>query len=212
MKKTIMFLILVFFASPFMVRAIENKLYFTGSGDRLYYNTDLYDEDIFMHHTDMVPGGSYEDELIIANNTRTTYKLYMRALIREQSEVAIDLLKNIEMTIYLDGKLLYDGYADGLDYTSSGINLQNSIYIGEYGTDKVSKVVVKTRLNPEYSNTENDEFSYVDWEFVANYEDDLIVINPDTGDHYLKYLKYLVFALLIIGFLYILMKWKYKNS
>lgn len=211
MKNKLFLFLFLFILCPFAVRAAENKLYFTNSGNRLYYNSALYDEDIFMKHTDMVPGGTYEDELIIANNTRTEYKLYLKVENREQSEVAMDLLKNIEMTIYLDGKLLYDGYANGLDYSDVGINLQDAIYIGTYQPDKVNHLVVKTKLNVEYSNTENDEFSYIDWVFVAQYEDEVLPINPDTGDRIGMYLRYVIYAFLFVIVLYILMKFYYKN-
>lgn len=212
MKRRLLFLLgILILVSPFVVRAKENKLYFTGSGNRLYYNSALYDEAIFMKHTDMVPGSSYEDELVIANNARVDYKLYLRVKLREQSEAQLELLRNIEMTIFLDGKIIYEGKADGIDYTSSGVNLQNAIYIGNYAPEIVSRLVVKTRLSTEYSNTENREISYIDWEFVANYEDEVIPINPDTGDKIGMYLKYAVYALLIVMVLFILMKFYYKN-
>ncbi len=208
-KQLLYFIFLLICLSPVFAASKENRLYFTGSGNRLYYNSALYDEDVFMKHTDMVPGSSYEDELIISNNTRTDYNLYLKVVLKEQSDLALELLKNIEMTIYLDGKLLYDGYADGLDY--NGIDLQNAIFIGEYKTDKVSHLTVKTTLSTKYDNTENDETSYIDWQFIANYEDEVIPINPDTGDKVGKYLKYGIYAFLIIMILLILLKFYYKN-
>ena len=116
------------------------------------------------------------------------------------------------MAIYLDGKLLYDGYAKGLDYNSQGINLQNAIYIGEYKYDTSSILEVRTRLTPEYSNTENNELSSIDWEFVANYEDDLIVINPDTGDKILIFLRMSLTILVTISILLIIINKKIKQQ
>ena len=69
------------------VEATSSRLYFTESGDRLYYDGELVD-DTFMYHTDMVPGSNFSDELIIENGTGTTYTLYFKVVPREQSEEA----------------------------------------------------------------------------------------------------------------------------
>lgn len=164
------------------VSAKQNKIYFTNSGDRLYYDTQSFDENVFLQHLDMIPGSSYTDTLKIENHTKYTYKLYMKIKeVEGQSEEAEELLDNIKMKIYHDGALIYDGYAKGLDYNESGTNLQNAIYIGEYKPDKESKLLVDTELRTTYSNTENQEYSYIDWEFYAEYEELVIPINPDTG-------------------------------
>ena len=164
------------------VSAKQNKIYFTNSGDRLYYDTQSFDENVFLQHLDMIPGSSYTDTLNIENHTKYTYKLYMKIKeVEGQSEEAEELLDNIKMKIYHDGALIYDGYAKGLDYNESGTNLQNAIYIGEYKPDKESKLLVDTELRTTYSNIENQEYSYIDWEFYAEYEELVIPINPDTG-------------------------------
>lgn len=210
MKKIIV-LLTIFFFIPVLISAKDNKLVFTNSGNRLYYNSAYFDENIFMHHTDMIPGSSYEDRLIIENKTKTNYKLYLKVVEKDINDLANELLENIEMTIYIDGKLIYDGYAKGLDYNNNGIDLQSAIYIGEYPINKTSTLLVKTKLIPEYSNTENNEFSYIDWEFVANYENDLIVINPNTGDRILFIIKLSLTILVIISILLILINKKIKN-
>ena len=111
------------------VEATSSRLYFTESEDRLYYDGELLD-DTFMYHTDMVPGSNFSDELIIENGTGTTYTLYFKVVPREQSEEANELLENITMRILLDGKVIYEGRASGLDYTGDGINLQNAVCLG----------------------------------------------------------------------------------
>ncbi len=206
MKKIVISLLTIILLIPISIYAKDNKLSFKESGNRLYYKSSLFDENIFMHHTDMIPGSSYTDTIVIENKTKTDYKLYLKVVEKEQSNLANELLENIEMMIYLDGKLLYEGYAKGLDYNSDGINLQNAIYIGEYKIDNISVLEVKTRLIPEYSNTDNNEFSYIDWKFIANYEDDLIVINPDTGDKITIFVKILLAILVTISILIIINK------
>lgn len=152
------------------VEATSSRLYFTESEDCLYYDGELLD-DTFMYHTDMVPGSNFSDELIIENGTGTTYTLYFKVVPREQSEEANELLENITMRILLDGKVIYEGRASGLDYTGDGINLQNAVCLGEFTPSMVSQMIVETSLSTDYDNTSNREFSYIDWEFYGQYED-----------------------------------------
>ena len=116
MKKKFIALLLIILFIPYFCYSKENRLMFRDSGNRLFYQSNLFNENIFMHHTDMVPGSSYTDTLVIENKTKTNYKLYLKVIEQDLSNLANELLDNIKMTIYLDGKLIYEGYAKGLDY------------------------------------------------------------------------------------------------
>jgi len=164
----------------------ENTLEFNETDGKLYYNTDVLDKETFMDHTDMTPGKEYEDILNIENNSQKTYKLYMKAIKREQSDLANELLDNITMKVYLDGELIYDGKASGLDYNNSGVNLQESIYIGEYELGKKQVIKVETMLDLTYENINNEVLSYIDWKFYASYGEEVIPINPNTGNFGIK--------------------------
>lgn len=161
-----------------------NKLYFTKSGERLYYDSGKIDDETFINHQDMVPGKTYTDELIIENGTKTDYTLYFKIKERNQSEELNEFLDHIEMKIYLDGKLLYEGLVKGLDYNTNGINLQRALNLGEYKQNEKHKMVVETTLELEYSDTTERDGSWIDWEFYAVYEDEIIPIeeNPYTVD------------------------------
>ena len=104
------------------INAYNNKLYFTEKDDRLYYDTDSFDDSVFMHHLDMLPGKTFIDELTIENKTKTPYSLYLKVKNVEQDELADELIDNIEMEIYLDNVLIYEGYARGLEYSDNGVD------------------------------------------------------------------------------------------
>lgn len=206
-------IVLILFLTIGIVNARENRLYFTNNGDRLYYDSSKYDDEYFMKHIDMVPGSSFEDKLTIENGSMYDYKLYFRVKNREQSELAKELLENVEMQIYLDGKLLYDGYANGFDYSHDGLDLTNTIYIGEYEANSSGEIVAKTKLSNEYSNTENDEFSYVEWEFIAEYNDLVLPINPDTSkDNKSQYIKILLLGLSLLLILFIIIETLFERK
>lgn len=199
MKKIIL-LIFVFVLSTISVQAKENRLYFTEENDRLYYESKLIDEDVFMKHMDMVPGSSYTDELAIENGTKIKYTLFFKVVPKSQSAEADELLENIIMKIKLDDKVIYEGKATGLDYTNQGIDLQQAILLGDFEPSKTSKMVVETKLSESYGNTEFNESSYIDWSFYAQYDNGKppveIVETPDTMSNSFPYT--IVFSIIIV--------------
>ena len=100
MKKKFIALLLIILFIPYFCYSKENRLMFRDSGNRLFYQSNLFNENIFMHHTDMVPGSSYTDTLVIENKTKTNYKLYLKVIEQDLSNLANELLDNIKMTIY----------------------------------------------------------------------------------------------------------------
>lgn len=199
MKKFLL-LVILFISIP--VYAKENKLYFTENDNRIYYESKWLDENVFMKHMDMIPGTSYTDELIIENGTNTTYTLFFKVFAKEQSDVANELLENIDMTILLNDQVIYEGKATGLDYANNGINLQDVISLGEFNKSSKSKMVVNTTLSKEYNNIDNTESSYIDWTFYAQYEDSEpieIVKVPSTMKNSLMPLMSLIIMIIGIG-------------
>ena len=203
----------VFLSMIVPVSAKENKLYFTESNDRLYYESKRIDENFFMKHLDMVPGSVKNDILMIENGTGTNYKLYFQVRPREQSALANELLENILMKISLDGNLIYDGIATGIDYKESGINLQDVVYLGEFNPETIRKMEVEVSLSKNYSNAENQEFSYIDWAFYAQYGDSKpteIVKVPNTEANRLPF-RILSVGIILIGIGVIVYAKKQKN-
>ena len=188
--KKIIFSFLLCFVFLTTVEAKDNKLYFREeSNGNLYYDSKEFDEDVFIKHLDMLPGSEYEDELLLENGTSRDYTLYFKVIPREQSEKADELLDSISMKIYLDDVLIYDGMARGLNYDEETINLQEVIKLKELKSHNSSKMKVITKLDEEYSDIENADTSYIDFEFYAQYElKPPRRINPYTGDNITKYI------------------------
>ena len=214
MKKFVLFISL-FALSVLSVQARENKLYFTEENNRLYYESKLIDEDIFMKHIDMTPGESFTDELLIENGTNTKYTLYFKIVPREQSAEADELLENIIMKIKLDEEIIYEGKATGLDYTEQGIDLQKAILLGDFTPSKNSKMVVETKLSENYDNTELNEFSYIDWSFYAQYDDSKppveIIVSPNTMRNSFPYTIVFSAIIILIGIGIVKSAYKKKN-
>jgi len=215
--KKIIFTIIMITLVIINVEGKTNKLEFTEGEERLYYDTDAFEEEIFMSYDDMIPGKVYTEELIIENKTKTTYKLYLKVVEVEQEELAEELIDNIEMDIYLDNELIYSGYARGLDYKKEGVNLQEAILIGEYKPGKESELVVKTKLSESYTNTNNTSIGEIDWEFYGSYisgaGEEVKPIIPETSDSIAKYIVILSSsAIVLLTILMIVYKKKEKNA
>ena len=214
MKKFVLFISL-FALCIISVEAKENKLYFTEENNRLYYESKLIDENIFMKHVDMTPGESFTDELIIENGTNTKYTLYFKIVPREQSAEADELLENIIMKIKLDEEIIYEGKATGLDYTEQGIDLQKAILLGDFTPSKNSKMVVETKLSENYDNTEFNDFSYIDWSFYAQYDDSEppveIIVSPDTMKNSFPFAFVFSVIIILIGLGIVKSAYKKKN-
>ena len=214
MKKFVLFISL--FALSFLsVQAKENKLYFTEDNNRLYYDSKLIDENVFMKHIGMTPGENFTDELLIENGTNTKYTLYFKVVPREQSAEADELLENIIMKIKLDEEIIYEGKATGLDYTEQGIDLQKAILLGDFTPSKNSKMVVETKLSENYDNTELNEFSYIDWSFYAQYDDSKppveIIVSPNTMRNSFPYTIVFSAIIILIGIGIVKSAYKKKN-
>ena len=214
MKKIVLF-ISIFALCILPIEAKENKLYFTEENNRLYYESKLIDENVFMKHIDMTPGENFTDELYIENGTNTKYTLYFKIVPREQSRDANELLDNILMRIKLDDKIIYEGKATGLDYADQGINLQKAILLGEFTPSKNSKMVVETKLSENYDNTEFSDFSYIDWSFYAQYDDSEppveIIVSPDTMKNSFPFAFVFSVIIILIGLGIVKSAYKKKN-
>lgn len=209
-KKLLLFLfVLLGIFSPNIIEAKENRLYFSSKDNKLYYDSALFDSSIFMHHLDLVPGNENRDLLLIENGSKQEYALYLKVKERDQNSDANYLLDHILMKVYLDDVLIYDGKVKGKDYNNDGVNLQDSVFIGNYPKGKTSELLVVTMLDPDYSLEENLELSYIDWEFYANYEDNTEIINPSTFDPIDQYV--IIFMISFIGIIVSIFLFKRKK-
>lgn len=193
------------------VYADNNKLYFTETNGRLYYDSAL-DDNSFMKHLDLVPGSVNEDTLVIENGTNTDYTLYLKLKPKSDAEEARELLSKLKMQIYLDNNLIYDGIASGVDYNNTGVNLSEAAKIGMVSAKHTYTLKVVTTLDTDYDNTENDEYSLVDWTFYAEYNDEVkeIIKVPITSKN--SYTFIILSALIIVGVAIILLLHKRKQT
>ena len=163
MKKIILFLLInSLFIIPVFAR--DNRLYLVESDGGLYYESKLIDEDVFMKHTDMVPGEKYTDILKIENAASDKYLLFFKV-----NDSDDQFLRNIIMRVYIDDTLIYNGIATGEDYVGDNISLKNIVCLGYVEPGVTHEMKVTTQLSKKYTDVTNDAISSIDWTFYAQY-------------------------------------------
>lgn len=216
--KKILLLIGILFISISNVYAKDNRLYFIEDNDKLYYDSKSFDEELFMNHTDMLPGEIYTDELILENSSKKTYTLYFKIKERQQSEEADSFLNYIDMNIYLDNELIYSGNIKGNNYED--VNLKNAIKLLDIKPNQISNMKVETYLDTSYDNYNNTTNSYIDFEFYSQYDKDeeivekneVQLIQPKTGDNIYLYVGLLIISTLTFIILYYKQRVNKKTS
>lgn len=177
MIKKILFALILYMAACFSIYAADAKVYFTESNGRIFYE-DF--DNTFMNHSDIIPGKEYTDYLDIENDTSIEYGLYVKFKNTNNSADANDLFDNINMKIYVDDVLVYDGSSRGIVEDNS--NLSNPVGLVTLEPNSVHQLKVKTKLLESYSNIDYSEYSYINWVFYAEYSDNGSnpIIDPDA--------------------------------
>ena len=202
--KRLLIMLGAFFCVVASVNAYENTLRFIESDNSIYYDSEKYDDNLFMNHLDMIRGEENEDVLHIENTTDKEFTLYFRVVDKEYTEEEAELIANTTMTIFIDDDIIYDGSIDGENH-EDGINLTNAIKIGEYSSGSESDLRVVTKLSEDYTNAQNEAVVEIDWEFYAEYDDAILPINPITLDrihHNVIIFIVSTVALIVIGIMF----------
>lgn len=126
----------------------------------------------FMSFTDMVPGGIYRDKLQIENNSGRDFRVYMQALPRTQDNLRDELLNLIQMTVWHNGKVLYQGNASGSSLVTDE-GLQQVVYLGRYDARSSGEITVQLEIGSDLSLDETGVCKYadlltkIDWSFMV---------------------------------------------
>lgn len=183
----LLFILLLSTVIPVYADAKVKKLYFEQQNGTMVWNADKGSNgNWFMSFTNMVPGESYQDSLVIENGSSKTYELYFQIVPLEQAELKDELLEKIQMTIMQDGKQIYKGNATGEPGTK---DLQNIVPLGTYTPAKESTLVVELTLDGDIGLEYCDLLTQIDWKFMVKEKVDskkdtpvTEIKPPKTGD------------------------------
>ena len=137
-----------------------------------WYSKQGEEKSIFMNFVNMVPGVRYEDSMVIENDSKKTYEVFMQVINPQQESMLNELLELISMKVYYNDDLLYSGTAIGKSYEGSVNNLQNVIPLGSYKAGKEGSIKVEVELLEDVGIEHSDLLSKIDWKFMVNEKDD----------------------------------------
>ena len=216
MKKILVALLAsIFIAAP--VFAEENVVSIVNEDGKIVYNAaDGFDER-FMYHEGIVPGGeTYTDYLTVRNDTSSNFIVYFKITTEGNTVKANELIDYINMKIYIDDAIFYDGKARGLDYRSQGVNLTDAVEIREFAAGDAVTMKIETSLDASYEDINNHDTSKTHWHFFILGDDvpepdpedpvepEEVPPNPHTGDnHFPIFITLLIFSVTLLVILVI---------
>lgn len=196
----------LFIAAP--VFAADNTVYIREADGKIVYEASDGFNERFMYHEGMTPGGEvYTDYLNIENGTSSDYDIYFKIMAENNSIKASNLIEHIEMKIYIDDVIFYDGKARGLDYRAQGVNLTDAIKIKHFASGESVRMKVLTHLDETYEDINNPDTSKTHWHFYVTSEEpdpeepvepEEVPPAPKTNDDFTPWLFVLLGASIIL--------------
>lgn len=165
----------------------KNKVYVYEQDEKIYYDSKFFDNR-FMVHENMVPGDSFSDTLVVENGTSYEHDIYFKIALDESStNNAKDLLDYIDMKVYVNDALFYDGKAKGKDYRSEGVDLTGAVLIKRFAAHESVSMRVETHFDENYEDIDNHDAARTHWLFYLSDQPEKpeeITPNPRTYDDF----------------------------
>ncbi len=115
----------------------------------------------FLLKEGMMPGDTVSRKIIIDNEYDVEYEVFMRAeRISEKEEY--ELLNKLELTVYYNDEVIYNGPASGED------ELSNNISLGKFKPGEEVDLYAEVTLDGQTTGNEyKNKYAQVDWIFTA---------------------------------------------
>ena len=115
----------------------------------------------FLLKEGMMPGDTVSRKMIIDNEYDVEYEVFMRAE-RVSEKEEYDLLNKLELTVYYNDEVIYNGPASGED------ELSNNISLGKFKPGEEADLYAEVTLDgPTTGNEYKNKYAQVDWIFTA---------------------------------------------
>lgn len=135
------------------------------------------EKDLFLHYPNMLPGDSISRTLIIKNNYKYSYEIFLKAK-RVSSKEEYDLLDKLDLKITYNDNIIYIGPISGEN------KLTQDISLGIFKPGQQATLVAQVTLDgPSTGNEYKNKYVQVDWVFTAikSEESTNQLTNPPTN-------------------------------
>lgn len=147
------------------------------------------DKDLFSNKKELMPGDTIDNQVALSNKSSRAVTIYLKAYadftsadgktaVRDNSTASADgktfrndILDQIEMTLKLDDKVIYEGSADG-ENPKAGYEAMTAgdygIALGSFAAGSQKNMVISLKLpGPTFDNDFINTFDAVDWVFCV---------------------------------------------
>lgn len=122
-------------------------------------------EDFFVNLGFAMPGDVLEESIALSNTTGNPAEIFFKTSTEGRSEEQLKLLKEIRLTIGMNGKTLYKGTLD-----SEALSKAHSL--GTYGPGKTGSLDFRLEIPSEWDNSYALKKTDVTWIFSTSEQDD----------------------------------------
>lgn len=130
-------------------------------------------KDFFADFGEMLPGDTKEDSLLIENKNNHDAEIFFHTEVPEGlTDEQLDLLKNLQLTISMDGKTIYEGNLES-------DKLSDKISLGTYKQNENGKITFQVHMPEEDKNIYALRDTKIIWVFDCGWTDSYDA--PKTG-------------------------------
>ena len=174
------------------VFAADGSVTYEGGAEEFVFlpGSEYTETDLFDNFKGVMPGDTIEQKIIVKNDTKDCdyVKIFMRgeahgddnalseSVAAEETMVSMkDFLKQLDMTVLKDGKVIFEGSGSELE------GFEESVLLGEFRRGDEVELTVKLSAPIEMGNEYQHRVGEIDWVFTAEQHNDP-VDTPETGD------------------------------
>lgn len=207
----ILLLFVISFGFVLSVSAREKTFSLIEYKDSIYYDGRYLKEENFKKEMDFIKDKKYQDTFLIQNDTKKDREIFLLLENISADGSYNDIMEYCHLTVSLDDKIIYDGSASGMDYTTSKGELYDFVSLGKIEKKEIKKLVIELVLSSDYPNLSQNKFAYVTPSFYLQDEDkSFVLIEEATPQMIYNFLSVWIFcgvcvfvALFVLSIFYI---------
>ena len=177
------------------VFAADGSVTYEGGAEEFVFlpGSEYTETDLFDNFKGVMPGDTIEQKIIVKNDTKDCdyVKIFMRgeahgddnalseSVAAEETMVSMkDFLKQLDMTVLKDGKVIFEGSGSELE------GFEESVLLGEFRRGDEVELTVRLSAPIELGNEYANRIGEIDWIFTAEQHNDPVppTPTPETGD------------------------------
>ncbi|MBR3755953.1 MAG: LPXTG cell wall anchor domain-containing protein [Firmicutes bacterium] len=195
MLNKISILLIVMMIATGAAFAAEASVTYEGGAEEFVFlpGSEYTETDLFDNFKGVMPGDEIDQKIIVKNDTKDCdyVKIFMRgeahgddnalseSVAEEETVVSMkDFLKQLDMTVLKDGKVIFEGSGSELE------GFEESVLLGEFRRGDEVELTVRLSAPIELGNKYANRVGEVDWVFTAEQHNDPVppTPTPETGD------------------------------